>query len=107
MSKNPLQQCVVLRRPRVKRVNIKVTGSRALFGVAWVGKAALSCFGLVAALALVLVIFVLTPVMLATIALCATTPRPKRKPTARRHGSTTSGLSAPRKAVASRGQQVR
>ncbi len=91
----------------MRSVNTKVTDSRALRGVVWVAKAALSCFGLVAILALVLVIVVLTPVMLATIALQATKPWPKRELRSRRHGETTSELSVPRKAVASHGQQVR
>jgi hypothetical protein len=85
----------------MKGISMKVTDSRAFRGVAWVGKAALFCLGLIAMLALVVVIVVLTPVMLAATALPGTPPWPKRELRGRRHGSTTSGLSAPRKAVAS------
>jgi hypothetical protein len=93
----------------MKGISMKVTDSRAFRGVAWMGKAALFCLGPIAMLALVAVIVVLTPVMLAATALPATPPwpKPKRELRGRRHGRTTSGLSAPRKAVASRGQQGR
>ena len=86
-------------------IDMKVTGSRTFRGVTWLSRAALSCLGLLAMLALVLVIVVLTPVMLATIALHLTTPWPKRGPRGWRHGRTTLVLPVPRKAVASQGQQ--
>lgn len=91
----------------MKGINMKVTGSRALRGVTWVSKVALSCLGLLAMLALVVVIVVLTPVMLAATAFPATTLRPKRGLGARRHGRTAPELPAPRKAMASQGQQGR
>jgi len=91
----------------MKGISKKVADSRAFRRVAWVGKAALFCLGLIAMLALVVVIVVLTPVMLAATALPATPPWPKREQRGQRHGRTTSGLSAPRKAVASQGQQGR
>jgi hypothetical protein len=72
-----------------------------------VGRAALLCLGLLAMLALVFTMAVLTPLMLAASAFPATTARQKRELRGRRHGRTPSELSAPRKAVTSQGQQAR
>ena len=91
----------------MKGIDMKVTGSRTFRAVTWVSKVALSCLGLLAVLALFVVIVVLTPVMLAATALPATTLWPKREPRGRRHGGTPPELLAPRKAMASQGQQGR
>ena len=90
-----------------ERISMKVNDSRAFRGDTWAGKAALFCLGLIAMLALVVMIVALTSVMLAATAFPATPPWPKRELRGRRHGRTTSGLSAPREAVASQGQQGR
>ncbi len=91
----------------MKGISMKVTGSRTFRGVAWLSKAALSCLGLLAMIALIVVIVILTPVMLSATAFPVTAPWPKRGLRGRRHGRATSGLPAPRKAVASQGQQGR
>ncbi len=80
---------------------MKEINSRAFRGVAWVGKAVLLCLGLLAMLALAVMMAVLTPVMLTATALPATTVRQKRDLRGRRHGGNTSKLSVQRKAVAS------
>ena len=63
----------------MKGIGMKEINRRAFRGVGWVGKVALFCLGLLAMLALVVVMSVLTPVMLTAIALPATarqrTPR--------------------------------
>lgn len=81
--------------------------SREFRGVAWVGKAALFCLGLLAMLALVFMMAILVPVMLTAIAYPAITEWQKRYPRGRRHGGNISQLSSPSKPVASRGQQER
>ena len=91
----------------MKGIDMKVTGSRTFRAVTWVSKVALSCLGLLAVLALFVVIVVLTPVMLAATAFPVAAPWPKRRPRGRRHGMRTSVLPAPREAVASQGQQGR
>ncbi len=91
----------------MKRIDMKEIDFRALRGVAWVGKAALICLGLLAMLALVATMAVLTPLMVTATAFPATTVWQKREWRGRRHGRTASELSAPREAVASRGQQGR
>jgi hypothetical protein len=89
----------------MKGIEMKEINSRAARGVAWVGKAALFCLGLFAMLALVVMMAVITPVMLTAIALPATTVWQKRHLRGRRDSGKTSEFSAPRKAVASQGQQ--
>ena len=89
----------------MKGIDMKVTNSRTFRGVTWLSKAALSCLGLLAMLALIVVIVVLTPVVLAATAFPVTAQRPKRGLRGRRHGGATLELPAPRKAVASQGQQ--
>ena len=91
----------------MKGTDMKVTDSRALRGVAWVGKAALFCLGLIAMLALVVTVAVLTPLMLTATAFPATTVWQKRDLRGRRHGRATSEPSVPRKAVAAQWQQGR
>ncbi len=89
----------------MKGISMKVTNSRAFRGVAWVGKAALFCLGLLAMLALVSMMAILVPVMLTTIAYPAVTEWQRRYPTARRHGGNISQLSSPRITVASEGSR--
>jgi len=91
----------------MKGIDMKGTNSWAYRGVAWVGKGALFCLGLVVMLALVAVVAVLVPVMLAAAALPAAMVRQRRGPKGRRYGRSTSKPSAPRKAVASQGQPGR
>lgn len=86
---------------------MKETNSWVLRGLAWMGKAALFCLGLLAMLALVVVIAVLTPVLLAATVFPATTVWQKRNLRGWRYGGNTPKLSAPREAVASHGQQGR
>ena len=68
-----------LRSKRMKGNAIREINHRVFRRVGWVGKAALLCLGLLAMLALVVVMSVLTAVMLTAIALPATawqrTPR--------------------------------
>jgi hypothetical protein len=85
-------------------IDMKGTDSWAYRGVAWVGKGALLCLGLVAMLALVAVVAVLAPVMLVAAVLPTAMVRQRRGPRGRRYGGSTSKLSAPRKAVASQAQ---
>ena len=87
----------------MKGIDMEATDSQAYRGVTRVGKWALLCWGLVAMLALVVVVAVLTPVMLAA-ALTATMMQQRGGPRGRRFGGSTSNLSASHKAVASQGQ---
>jgi hypothetical protein len=74
----------------------------ALGGVGWVGKGVLLSLGLLAMLALVVVIGVLTAVVLTATALPATAVRHKRRLKGRRDRANAPEISAPReKAVAS------
>ncbi len=86
---------------------IREINHRVFRRVVWVGKAALLCLGLLAMVALVVVMTVLTAVMLAATALPKTVAWHKRDPRVRRYSGYASEFSAPRKAVASPGQQGR
>ena len=78
---------------------------RAFRRVVWVGKAAQFCSGLLAMLALVVVMGVLTVVMLAATTLPVTAVRQKQDLRGRRDsGNTTTDFAGPYKEVASRGQ---
>ena len=85
----------------MKGIDTKEIDRLASRGVAWLGKATLFCLGLLAMLALVVVLGVLTAVMMAATALPATVVRQKRALKGRRASTNTSEISAPRKAVAS------
>jgi hypothetical protein len=85
----------------MKGIDMKEINHRAFRGVVWVGKATLFCLGLLAMLALVVVMTILTPVMLAATILPAPAVRWKRDPRGRRDSRNTPEISAPRKAVAS------
>jgi hypothetical protein len=91
----------------MKGTDLKGTDSRAYRGVAWVGKGALLCLGLVAMLALIAVVAVLAPVMLAAAALPTAMVRQRQGSRGRRYGGSTSKPSAPPKAVAFQGQSGR
>jgi hypothetical protein len=86
-------------------IDMQETDSRAFRGVAWVGKAALFCLGLLAMLALVSMMAILVPVMLTAIAYPAITEGQRRYPRGRRYGGNISRLSSPRKTVASEGSR--
>jgi hypothetical protein len=85
----------------MKEIDMKQINRLVWRGVAWVGRAVLFCLGLLAMLALVVVMGVLTAVMLAATALPATVVRQKRDLSGRRDSENTPELSATRKAVAS------
>ncbi len=80
---------------------MKEINRRAFRGVGWVGKAALLCLGLLAMLALVVVMGILTAVMLMSTILPGTAIGRRRDPSVRRDSGEASTLSALRKAVAS------
>ena len=85
----------------MKGNNMKGINPRVFRGVAWVGKATLFCFGLLAMLALIVVMTVLTAVMLAATILPAGVVRQKRALRGRRDSTNTSEFSAPCRAVVS------
>jgi hypothetical protein len=85
----------------MKGIDMKEITHWTLRRVAWVGKAALFCLGLLAMLALVVVTTVLAAVMLAATALPGAAVRQRRDLRGRRDSGNTPELSAPRKAVAS------
>ncbi len=62
----------------MKGIDMKEINRWAFRGVGWVGKATLFCSGILAMLALVVVMSVLTAVMLTATALPATAERHKR-----------------------------
>jgi len=94
------------RRTKMKGIDMKNEGrSRALLGIASVGRAALLLLGLLAMLVLVSVMAVLVPVVLTATAFPAIAAWQKRYPIARRHRGSSSEPSAPRGAAASQGQQ--
>lgn len=83
---------------RRKEVDMKENNRRALGRVAWVGRAARFCLGLLAVLALIVAITVLTAVMLAATILPPASAGRRRDPGYRRGGEK---ASEPRKMVAS------
>ncbi len=86
----------------MKGIYMKEINTLALRGAGWVAKGALLSLGLVAMLALVVVMGVLTAVMLTATAMPAPALRHKRGLRGRRERANTSEISAPRKeAVAS------
>ncbi len=85
----------------MKGIDMNEINRRASRGIAWVGKGALLSLGILAMLALVVVMSVLTAVMLMAIALPASTVRQKRDLRGRRDDGNTSEFSAPREVVAS------
>lgn len=85
----------------MKGIDMKEINHRAFRGVVWIGKAVLLCLGLLAMLALVVVMSALTVVMLAATILPAPALRQKRDPRGRRDSGNISEFPAPRKAVAS------
>jgi hypothetical protein len=89
----------------MKAIHVQEIDSRAFRGFAWVGRAALFCLGLLAMLALVSMMAILVPVMLAAIAYPAITDWQRRYPRGRRHGGNISQRSSPRKTVASEGSR--
>ncbi len=91
----------------MKEIGMKKFNRLALGGVGWIGKVAMFCLGLVAMAALVVVMSVLTAVMLMATSLPATVVWQKRDLRGRRVSTNTSEFSAPRKAMASLGQEGR
>jgi hypothetical protein len=98
---NLVRQYIALRKARMKGIDMKEINSRAFRGVAWAGKAASFCLGLLAMLVLIVVMTVLTAVMLIATALPITAARQKRDPRGGRDNANVSELSEPRKALAS------
>jgi hypothetical protein len=91
-----------MRRDEEEEKRMKEIGPLALRGVAWMGKAALFCLGLLGMLALVILMGVLTVVMLTATALPAAAVRHKGEVKDRRESTNTSEIPAPHeKAVAS------
>lgn len=84
----------------MKGIDMKEINGRASRGVVWVCRATLLGFGLLAMLALVVVMTVLTAVMVTATIIPATAVRQKRDLRGQRDSGNASKLSAPRKAVA-------
>jgi hypothetical protein len=82
MEELTLQYAALRRVERMKEIYMKETKHLALRGVGWVGKAALLSLGLLAMLALVVVMSVLTAVMLTALSVPAV--RHKRRLKGRR-----------------------
>ena len=89
----------------MKAIDMQEIDPRAFRGVVWVGRAALFCLGLLAMLALVFMMAILVPVMLAAMAYPAITDWQRRYPRGRRHGGKISQLSSPRITAASEGSR--
>ena len=85
----------------MKKIYMKEVDRQALSGVGWVGKAVLFCLGLLAMLALVVELSVLTVVMLTATVLPTTVMWQKRDLRGGRDSGNTSEFSTPREAVAS------
>jgi hypothetical protein len=81
----------------MKGIDMKEINRVALGGVAWMGKVALLCLGILAIFALMVVMSVQTAVMLTAIALPKTAVWHKRELKVRRDSTNTSEISAPRK----------
>lgn len=96
-----MRRYIALRKTRMKGIEMKENNRQALRGVVWVGNAALFCLGLLAMLALVVVITLLTAVMLTATILPAPAARQKRDLRGGRDSGNFSEFSAPRRAVAS------
>jgi hypothetical protein len=81
----------------MKEIYMKEINRKALGGATWVGKGALLCLGLLAMVALVVVMSVLTAVTLMATALPGPAVRRRRDLRGRRETTNTSQNSAPRR----------